>query len=67
MSLKKIFFNNPLASKLALLKSNPPVSKLTSPLSGGTREAFDIFYFCDTLAAPERGGARSRSTPKATK
>ena len=34
--------------------SNPPVSKLTSPLSGGTRESFEIFYFFNTLASPER-------------
>ena len=33
-----------IAHDKRLCESNPPVSKLTSPLSGGTREFFEIFY-----------------------
>ena len=45
---------------LTLLESNPPVSKLTSPLSGGTREFFNTFYSLYTLP-PLKGEVAQRA------
>ena len=46
------FKNNPLASKLALWESNPPVSKLTSPLTQGGRESPSRSSIFSTLLPP---------------
>ena len=45
---------------MALSENNPPVNKLTSPLSGGTREFFDIFYSLYHLP-PLKGEVPERS------
>ncbi len=61
MLLNKILFlGDPLISKRPYLESNPPVSKLTSPLSGGTGESFDILYSFYTLP-PLKGEVPERS------
>ena len=49
---KKIFFNNPLSASWLLLENNPPVSKLTSPLSRGDDRVFQDIYSLYTLASP---------------
>ena len=58
--MKKNFLKITPSPQAALLESNPPVNKLTSPLSGGTRESFEIFYFL-TLLPPLKGEVPERS------
>ena len=50
--------NNPLATSWASPPTLPPQA-VPLPLQGrlGRKDFFDIFYFCYTLASPERGGA----------
>ena len=55
-----LFGNNPLASKLALLESNPPVNKLTSPLNRGDKRVFQYILFSLHSCLPCVGGGGGR-------